>query len=797
MKKKDPLLLGICPIGKFVFSHEDALRQKKAILQKLDTWGVNTCTIDGVIPDGIVRDQRHVEPVVEHFRRKKIDALFVPHCNFGTEGAVGMIGRRLGVPVLLWGPRDERPQPDGSRFRDTLCGMFASSKVLHKLHVPFTYVENSRVDDVRFKEGFSLFLRAASVVKAIRTMRIGQLGVRVDFFWTTIDNESELLELKGYRDLAADEAILDAEGTLGSLAMRDELFRLAEEENLDAFCIKSFNSIREALGPGLNLGDMLAQERYPIGAETDIHGAISSVLLEAASRVEEPSFFPEFTVRHPDNDNAVLLWHGAAPLSLRHPDMKKMRSFPPWILKDLPGAAFRMRLKDGPLTVCRFDGDTGEYVLGIGEGRTVPGPETREFYVWMKVDDWPRWYGALRTPQPKPLKLPVRRVHLLHGGDQQLFVFLLLSCVGQVPQLQVILRNVKELCLLPLGTDRPLRPGPDDREVRIGKERAELRLPVEHLAGDIMQPVYGAKRSGSQEIAVQRLVVRLCRRPEVSAAPIGHIDRLTEQAEERGLSFNRLAFLQYGFPAFAMNRIVKGDTEIIQQRGQEIGVLGKLGAALTGPYVSRGVHDEGNMSQLVPRMKPVLTRNTVLAQHVTMVRRKNDQGLIQNSLPLQLIQKPAEPPVHHREGGSVRFPQMLHCLRIVFPPLVFAPVIERPLPVVLIQIEELPGTVEGLMGIERLDPQKIVILALVQLQPVYGALESSGSRIITLRLEGAAVPGILGVPHAQVLRLFGNGDGPFAEVPLLAPVEPPGVEQGGVVFSAHMKVMVVVRFHAC
>jgi len=420
--KKD-VQLGFCPIGKFVFSHEDALRQKKAIQDKLDLWQVRYCTIDGVIPDGMVRDQKQVDAVVEHFRSKKIDALFVPHCNFGTEGAVGMIGKKLGVPVLLWGPRDEAPLADGSRYRDSLCGMFASSKVLHKLHVPFTYIENCRVDDPKFEQGVSLFLGAAAAVKAMRHMRIGQIGVRVDFFWTTIDNESELLEkfeievlpfdmvdfikevkkraskdrkkyheeLKTYKNLVTDASILSAEGTLNNIAMRDELFHLAERDGLDAFSIKTFTSIEEELGPGLKLGDMLVQEKYPVAAESDIHGAVSSVLLEAAADVEEPSFFPEFTIRHPENDNAVLLWHAVAPLCLHHKGDKTLQHFPPWILKDLPGASFRMRLKDGPLTVCRFDGDTGQYFLGIGQGRTVPGPVTREFYVWMEVDDWPRW----------------------------------------------------------------------------------------------------------------------------------------------------------------------------------------------------------------------------------------------------------------------------------------------------------------------------------------------------------------------------------------------------------------------
>ena len=104
--------LGFCPIGKFVFSHEDALRYKALIEAKLQQWGVDYVSIDGVLPDGMVRDQAHVDPVVAHFKRAGVDAVFMPHCNFGTEGAVGMIGAKLGVPVLLWGPRDEAPLPD-------------------------------------------------------------------------------------------------------------------------------------------------------------------------------------------------------------------------------------------------------------------------------------------------------------------------------------------------------------------------------------------------------------------------------------------------------------------------------------------------------------------------------------------------------------------------------------------------------------------------------------------------------------------------------------------------------------
>lgn len=31
-------------------------------------------------------------------------------------------------------------------------------------------------------------------------------------------------------------------------------------------------------------------------------------------------FLTEFTVRHPEDDNGVLLWHAGAPTGLKHPD---------------------------------------------------------------------------------------------------------------------------------------------------------------------------------------------------------------------------------------------------------------------------------------------------------------------------------------------------------------------------------------------------------------------------------------------------------------------------------------------
>lgn len=105
-----------------------------------------------IAPPGI-RRQEDAERVAKHFRDHEVDALFLPHCNFGTEGVAGIITHRLDVPTLLWGPRDDSPGAEGSRSRDSLCGCFASSKILHTLGVSYRYLENCHVSDEAFESG--------------------------------------------------------------------------------------------------------------------------------------------------------------------------------------------------------------------------------------------------------------------------------------------------------------------------------------------------------------------------------------------------------------------------------------------------------------------------------------------------------------------------------------------------------------------------------------------------------------------------------------------------------------------
>ena len=79
---------------------------------------------------------------------------------------------------------------------------------------------------------------------------------------------------------------------------------------------------------------------------------------------------------------------------MKHPDAQ-VRLGSHWILPSPLAGMTHFRLKDGPITTLRFDGDRGEYAIAVGQGRSVAGPETQNNYVWMEVDDWPRWERLL------------------------------------------------------------------------------------------------------------------------------------------------------------------------------------------------------------------------------------------------------------------------------------------------------------------------------------------------------------------------------------------------------------------
>ncbi len=190
----DHIKLGYAPTRRSIFSAPDAVKYRGLTADRLRELGIDFVDITDINEEGLLYDDEGMYKIAEKFKREKIDGLFLPHCNFGTEFECARLAKELGVPVLLWGPLDERPDENGVRLRDTQYGLFATGQVLRRFRVPFTYMTNCRLNDPVFERGLRDFMAVCNVVKKFKNIRILQISTRPYEFWTTMCNEGELLE---------------------------------------------------------------------------------------------------------------------------------------------------------------------------------------------------------------------------------------------------------------------------------------------------------------------------------------------------------------------------------------------------------------------------------------------------------------------------------------------------------------------------------------------------------------------------------------------------------------------------
>lgn len=403
--------LGFAPTRRSIFSAPDAIKYRNLTAGRLEELGVSFVDITDINEEGLLYDDSHLKIIAEKFRAEGIDGLFLPHCNFGTEYVCARLAKELGVPVLIWGPRDERPDENGIRLRDSQCGLFATGKVLRRFKVPFTYMTNCRLTDPEFERGIRDFTAVCNVVKVFKNTRILQIAPRPFDFWTTMCNEGELLErfniqlspipmpeltseirqmkeertevekiVKGCKESM--NIKIGEEALLNVAALKAAMKNLAVKYGCNAIAIQCWNALQGEIGiMPCGANSLLNEEGIPVVCETDIHGAITAVMAEAAGMDECRGFFADWTVRHPDNENGELLQHcGPWPISVAKE--KPTLGYP--LAFHHPGAV-EAEAKHGEMTLCRFDGDNGEYSLLLGKAKGIDGPYTKGTYVWVEV----------------------------------------------------------------------------------------------------------------------------------------------------------------------------------------------------------------------------------------------------------------------------------------------------------------------------------------------------------------------------------------------------------------------------
>ena len=396
------------------------MKFNEIIRKQMDEFDIDIVDLEGINEEKLLFSDSDIEKVIERFSSEKVDAVFFPHCNFGSENRVSQVAKALNVPVLIWGPRDDYPDSEGLRSRDSQCGMFATGKVLRRHNVAFTYLTNSWIGSDDFKRGMEKFIRVANVVKSVRNLKILQISTCPEPFCSVICNENELIEKFGVQlypvtlnDLVVrmnevkEENSQDLKDTVAYLKSVDScsndekilkvaslkvaMKSLANQYGCRAVAIQCWTSLQDMVDiMPCHANALLTEDGIPTVCETDIHGAITAVMMQAVTMGESVPFFADVTVRHPENDNGELLWHcGNFPYSLAK-DKSTAKIGASRYHGDTYGIG-EYQLKDGNLTIARFDGDHGKYSMLIGEAKTIDGPKNVGSYVWIDVDDWAKW----------------------------------------------------------------------------------------------------------------------------------------------------------------------------------------------------------------------------------------------------------------------------------------------------------------------------------------------------------------------------------------------------------------------
>jgi len=375
--------------------------------------------LDFLNDEGMMFDVSQAETIAAEFKKQKVDALFIINCNYGCEEVAAQLARLMQVPTLLWAPQDTIFEADGTRYTDAQCGLFAMSKQFIRYKVPFEHIENCPVEAPAFAKGFEQFLSVACMLKNFRKLRVAQVGLRPQPFTCVMFNEAELVEKFGIDvvpvnmptvveifedvlatkgdELAADVALLkdryqdtgglDDEALTRMAAFRETFRRIMDKTGCQVICTECWTCMLQTVKamPCISMST-LADERLIVTCETDVMGAISMALLSCAARGKDIPFFGEFTVRHPENPNAELLWHcGPFGWSLKKPESKAR------IFNMKPS----FQVKDGTYTIARMDSTQGHYTLLDGKFKTVDGPYTFGTYLWAEFDDYRKWEKKL------------------------------------------------------------------------------------------------------------------------------------------------------------------------------------------------------------------------------------------------------------------------------------------------------------------------------------------------------------------------------------------------------------------
>lgn len=338
--------------------------------------------------------------------RHEIDGVILSLPNFGDENGAQAAFRDCQVPILIQAYPDEVGKMDFSQRRDAFCGKISIADVFGQTGIKFTVLEphTCHPSSAEFMRQLDIFGRVCQVVKNMRRMNVGSIGIRPTAFKTirfdeiTLQNNGitveafdllQLLDLMDHVDTGSEEY----QSALGLVRDASDMSRVPDEKvnqlarlylalkklikdyRLDAIAIRCWSDLQNTIGitPCL-INGLLDQEGLPAACETDVCNAIAMYALQSASG--KPPLCMDWNNNFKNEPDKCILFHcgnvspdqmTAKGHVISHVMLDKGR-------EELGGVAWgcnQGRIKPGPLTYLSSKTVDGKLSFYLGQGQVT------------------------------------------------------------------------------------------------------------------------------------------------------------------------------------------------------------------------------------------------------------------------------------------------------------------------------------------------------------------------------------------------------------------------------------------
>ena len=341
-------------------------------------------------------DAQEAGEALAALKRQPIDILLQLQVTFTDASMTCEIAREISIPLVMW----SFPEPrTGGRLRlNSFCGINLAAHALSREQLPYLYVHGAP-DDNKALERLMTYARASALKRGLTGVKIGVIGQHPDGFDACRFTPSELDDLFGItveeHDLIAfldnideiDDSLalarfeerkkilvnlkeMDRAVTLKSLKAFEAMQQLVNSRGYSGLAVRCWPEFFTHYGAAACGAVALLNEKFiPGGCEADVHGVITSLILQRLA--SEPAFNSDLVDIDPASDTCVF-WHcGQAPVQMADPDtdiratIHSNRKLP--LLNEFP-------LQSGRFTMARLSKGHGRISMVLGGGDMLPQP---------------------------------------------------------------------------------------------------------------------------------------------------------------------------------------------------------------------------------------------------------------------------------------------------------------------------------------------------------------------------------------------------------------------------------------